>query len=72
MSSDIGEFEELHAETAKNLKAEVFNENFLNALEFCRKDSIDLLVTSLRYLNNYHYLLHNSTTALLAWHYNRS
>lgn len=65
MSSDIGEFEELHAETAKNLKAEVLNKNFLNALEFCSEDVVDLLVTSPPYLNNYHYL--RNTRPQLFW-----
>lgn len=65
MIADIKEFEELHAETAKNLKAQVFNENFFKALDFCKPQNIDLLVTSPPYLNNYHYM--RNTRPQLHW-----
>lgn len=65
MSSDIKEFEELHAETTKSINAQVFNENVLNGLDFCEEDTIDLVVTSPPYLNNYHYL--RNTRPQLFW-----
>lgn len=65
MIADIKEFEELHAETAKNLEARVFNESFFKARDFCEFESIDLLVTSPPYLNNYHYM--RNTRPQLHW-----
>ncbi|MGO9019202.1 MAG: MerR family transcriptional regulator [Syntrophobacteraceae bacterium] len=65
MSSDIKEFEELYGETAANSKARVFNETFFNALNFCEEETVDLLVTSPPYLNNYHYL--RNTRPQLFW-----
>jgi DNA modification methylase len=65
MSSDIKEFEELHGETASNSKAQVFNETFFKALNFCEEETVDLLVTSPPYLNNYHYL--RNTRPQLFW-----
>jgi hypothetical protein len=65
MSSDIREFEELHAETAKSVNAQIFNKNFLNSLDFCKQGKIDMLVTSPPYLNNYHYL--RNTRPQLFW-----
>lgn len=65
MSSDIKEFEELYRETTRNNKAQVFNESFFKALDFCNKNTVDLLVTSPPYLNNYHYL--RNTRPQLFW-----
>jgi DNA modification methylase len=56
MISDIEEFDELHAETVKKPNIRIFNETFFNAMNFCENSSIDLVVTSPPYLNNYHYL----------------
>jgi DNA modification methylase len=56
MSWDIKEFEEVYTEIGRTSKAEVFNESFFRALEFCKEKTVDLLVTSPPYLNNYHYL----------------
>ncbi|MGA2938163.1 MAG: DNA methyltransferase [Syntrophobacteraceae bacterium] len=65
MSSDIKEFEELYGETASNSKAQVFNETFFEALNYCKEETVDLLVTSPPYLNNYHYL--RNTRPQLFW-----
>ncbi len=65
MSSDIKEFEELYRETAGNDKARIFNESFFRALDFCDGNTVDLLVTSPPYLNNYHYL--RNTRPQLFW-----
>ncbi|SPJ13967.1 conserved hypothetical protein [Syntrophobacter sp. SbD2] len=65
MSSDIKEFEELHGEVASHSKTQVFNETFFKALDFCAEETIDLLVTSPPYLNNYHYL--RNTRPQLFW-----
>ncbi|MGD9579698.1 MAG: site-specific DNA-methyltransferase, partial [Syntrophorhabdus sp.] len=65
MTSDIKEFEELHIDTAKNVKAQVFNNSFLQAVDLCGQDKIDLVITSPPYLNNYHYL--RNTRPQLFW-----
>ncbi|MFZ0946465.1 MAG: hypothetical protein WB930_03405 [Syntrophobacteraceae bacterium] len=65
MSSDIKEFEELHGEVASQSKTQVFNETFFKALDFCAEETIDLVVTSPPYLNNYHYL--RNTRPQLFW-----
>ncbi|MGO8945822.1 MAG: site-specific DNA-methyltransferase [Syntrophobacteraceae bacterium] len=65
MSSDIKEFEELHGEVASHSKTKVFNETFFKALDFCAEETIDLVVTSPPYLNNYHYL--RNTRPQLFW-----
>ncbi|HYA40890.1 MAG TPA: MerR family transcriptional regulator [Syntrophobacteraceae bacterium] len=65
MSSDIKEFEELYREIVTNNKAQVFNESFFRALDFCEGGTVDLLVTSPPYLNNYHYL--RNTRPQLFW-----
>ena len=65
MISDIQEFEELHAETVKKLSIQLYNESIFNALDYCKPEHIDLLVTSPPYLNNYHYL--RNTRPQLYW-----
>lgn len=65
MIGDMKEFEELHAENAKNIRAEILNESFFKALDFCKPGSVDLLVTSPPYLNNYHYM--RNTRPQLHW-----
>jgi DNA modification methylase len=65
MIDDIIEFDELHSESSKGLETRIYNESFFDALEFCNKESIDLLVTSPPYLNNYHYL--RNTRPQLHW-----
>jgi hypothetical protein len=65
MSSDIKEFEDLYREAAGNYKTQVFNESFFRALDFCEGSTVDLLVTSPPYLNNYHYL--RNTRPQLFW-----
>jgi len=65
MLDDIEEFDELHADTSKNLNINIYNESFFNALDFCNKEIIDLLVTSPPYLNNYHYM--RNTRPQLHW-----
>ncbi len=65
MIDDIKEFDELHAESTKALQTRIYNESFFDATEFCDRDSIDLLVTSPPYLNNYHYL--RNTRPQLYW-----
>jgi hypothetical protein len=65
ISSDIKEFEELYGETASDCKTQIFNETFFKALDFCKKETVDLLVTSPPYLNNYHYL--RNTRPQLFW-----
>jgi len=65
MAADIDEFDELHAETAKRVKSDVYNETFFNAMDFCEPQNADLLVTSPPYLNNYHYM--RNTRPQLHW-----
>lgn len=65
MSSDMYEFEELHADSARSVKSHIFNESIFNATQFCEPESIDLIVTSPPYLNNYHYL--RNTRPQLYW-----
>ncbi|MGO9535120.1 MAG: site-specific DNA-methyltransferase [Syntrophobacteraceae bacterium] len=65
MSSDIKEFEELYGEVASHSRTKVFNETFFKALDFCEEETVDLLVTSPPYLNNYHYL--RNTRPQLFW-----
>jgi DNA modification methylase len=65
MIDDIQEFDELHANTAEGLEIQVFNQSFFDALKYTKRSSIDLLVTSPPYLNNYHYL--RNTRPQLHW-----
>jgi DNA modification methylase len=65
MIEDIEEFEELHAKSTKSVRAQIYNESFFRAQDFLGDKSIDLLVTSPPYLNNYHYL--RNTRPQLSW-----
>jgi DNA modification methylase len=65
MMDDIKEFDELHTNAPKNLEINIYNESFFDALDFSNRESIDLLVTSPPYLNNYHYL--RNTRPQLHW-----
>ena len=65
MINDIEEFEELHADSTKKLKISIYNESFFEAQKFLKNGSIDLLVTSPPYLNNYHYV--RNTRPQLSW-----
>lgn len=65
MIDDIEEFDELHADNTQGLDIRVFNETFFDALKYTKKSSIDLLVTSPPYLNNYHYM--RNTRPQLYW-----
>ena len=65
MIDDIKEFDELYAETAKDIDTQIYNKSIFSALDYCKPDSIDLLVTSPPYLNNYHYL--RNTRPQLHW-----
>jgi len=64
MIADIKEFEEFQI-AALNINAQLYNESFFNALDFCREETVDLMVTSPPYLNNYHYL--RNTRPQLFW-----
>ena len=65
MINDLEEFEEFHADTAKDIDSKIYNRSFFLALDVCESDSIDLLITSPPYLNNYHYL--RNTRPQLQW-----
>lgn len=65
MVTDLKEFDELHADTAKDIDSRVYNSSIFSALDFCKPESIDLIVTSPPYLNNYHYL--RNTRPHLHW-----
>ena len=65
MIEDIKEFDELYAETSRDNSSRIYNKSIFSALDYCEQDSIDLLVTSPPYLNNYHYL--RNTRPQLHW-----
>lgn len=65
MIDDIKEFDDLQAEITKKADIKIFNSSIFSALDFCKTGSIDLIVTSPPYLNNYHYL--RNTRPQLHW-----
>jgi SAM-dependent methyltransferase len=65
MKSDVGWFREELGRFARRPQGRVIPDNFLNALQHLRPASVDLLVTSPPYLNNYHYV--RNTRPQLFW-----
>lgn len=56
MAEDIAEFRRQIALLARTPKARVFADSFFNAEAAVAPESVDVLVTSPPYLNNYHYI----------------
>lgn len=56
MREDIGKFQSLLREFRSSPKGTVYPESFFRATELLDSASVDLLITSPPYLNNYHYI----------------
>ncbi|MCU0785159.1 MAG: site-specific DNA-methyltransferase [Verrucomicrobia bacterium] len=65
MKSDVGWFREELERLARSPVGRVISDNFLNALHHLDPGSVDLIVTSPPYLNNYHYI--RNTRPQLFW-----
>ena len=65
MNSDVAWFREELGRFARRPQGRVIPDNFLNALRHLPPASVDLLVTSPPYLNNYHYV--RNTRPQLFW-----
>jgi len=65
MKSDVAWFREELSRFARTPAGRVIPDNFLNALQHLDPGSVDLIVTSPPYLNNYHYV--RNTRPQLFW-----
>src|SRR5439155_4887426 len=65
MKSDVAWFREELERHSRRPAGRVISDNFLNALHHLDPESVDLIVTSPPYLNNYHYV--RNTRPQLFW-----
>lgn len=65
MASDIRWIQEELSDRSEHPRCQIFNEDFMDSLRFLPRASVDLMVTSPPYMNNYHYV--RNTRPQLFW-----